>query len=61
LAQVKAFANMLIIKKALLYLILNILNVIDCVDRELSKYNLWTEEDNKPDKLGKFRVLIKWF
>ena len=41
------------------YFILNILNVIDCVDRELSKYNLWTEEDDRPDKLGKFRSFDK--
>ena len=41
------------------YFILNTLNVIDCVDRELSKFTLWTEEDNRPDKLGKFHGFDK--
>ncbi len=36
------------------YYILNILNIIDCVDREKSKFTVWTEEDNRPDKLGKY-------
>jgi hypothetical protein len=38
------------------YFILNILNIIDCVDREKSKYRLWTEEDERPDRLGDFHV-----
>ncbi|KAB8027418.1 imm11 family protein [Fluviispira multicolorata] len=37
------------------YYILNTLNMIDCVDREQSVFNLWTEEDNRPDILGDFR------
>lgn len=41
------------------YNILNILNIIDCVDRKLSKYTLWTEEDNRPDLLGTFRSFDK--
>ncbi|APJ04187.1 imm11 family protein [Silvanigrella aquatica] len=36
------------------YYILNILNMIDCVDREKSKFTLWTEEDNRPDILGDY-------
>ncbi|KAB8027420.1 imm11 family protein [Fluviispira multicolorata] len=37
------------------YYILNTLNMIDCVDREHSVFNLWTEEDNRSDILGDFR------
>lgn len=37
------------------YYVLNILRVVDCVDREKSRYQLWLPEDNRPDKLGKFR------
>jgi hypothetical protein len=36
------------------YYILNILNVIDCVDREKSKFTLWTEADERPDLLGEY-------
>ncbi|KAB8027419.1 imm11 family protein [Fluviispira multicolorata] len=41
------------------YYILNTLNMIDCVDREQSVFTLWTEEDNRPDKLGDFHRLDK--
>ena len=41
------------------YYILNTLNIIDCVDREKSKYELWKEEDNRPDRLGDFRGFDK--
>ncbi len=36
------------------YYILNILNVIDCVDKEKSKFTLWTESDERPDLLGEY-------
>ena len=41
------------------YHILNVLNIIDCVDRENSKFKLWTEADNRPDRLGGFRTIDK--
>ena len=41
------------------YHILNILNIVDCVNREKSKFTLWTEEDNRPDKLGDFQGFDK--
>jgi len=41
------------------YHILNILNIVDCVDREKSKFTLWTEEDNRPDRLGDFQGFDK--
>ena len=41
------------------YYVLNILNVVDCVDRELSKFTLWTEEDERPDLLGTFYTFDK--
>ena len=41
------------------YYILNILNLIDCVDRENSVYRLFTEEYGRPDLLGKFYTFTK--
>ncbi|WP_158997143.1 imm11 family protein [Pigmentibacter ruber] len=41
------------------YYILNILNIIDCVDRENSKFRLFTEEYGRPDLLGKFYTFDK--
>jgi hypothetical protein len=41
------------------YNILNVLNIIDCVDRENSKFKLWTEADNRPDILGDFKRFDK--
>ena len=41
------------------YHILNVLNIIDCVNRENSIFKLWTEADNRPDKLGGFRTIDK--
>ena len=36
------------------YFVLNILNILDCVNREKSKFRLITEEFNRPDILGDY-------
>lgn len=41
------------------YYILNILNIIDCVDRENSIFRLITEGDERPDLLGEFYTFDK--
>jgi hypothetical protein len=41
------------------YYILNLLNLVDAVDREKSKFTLWTEEDERPDLLGTFHTFEK--
>ena len=42
-----------------IYYLLNLLNLIDAVDREQSVFTLWTEEDERPDKLGGFHKFEK--
>lgn len=41
------------------YEALNVVRVIDAVDRERSKYGLWKPEDDRPDKLGDFRGIYR--
>lgn len=37
------------------YEVLNVVRVVDAIDRERSEYLLWNPEDERADKLGKFR------
>jgi hypothetical protein len=37
------------------YEVINVIRVIDVVDRDRSVYNVWKPEDGRSDKLGKFR------
>jgi len=37
------------------YEVLNVVRMVDAVDRERSTYRLWKPEDERPDKLGGFR------
>lgn len=41
------------------YEILNVLDVVDCVDEEKSEFSMcprWTVEDGRPDKVGDYRI-----
>lgn len=37
--------------------VMHILSAIDCVDRERSSFELWKEEDGRPDRTGCYRKL----
>lgn len=39
------------------YEILNIFNTIDCLDEGRSEILFWKEEDGRPDKVGKYRMV----
>ena len=41
------------------YFAVNFLDVRKCVDESQSEFLKWTEADNRPDKLGKFRQITK--
>jgi hypothetical protein len=41
-----------------LYLI-HILSVLDCVDKKLSEYTLWTSTSSRPELAGQFEMMIK--
>ncbi|MGT2512646.1 imm11 family protein [Cupriavidus basilensis] len=38
--------------------ILNVLDIVDCVDEEKSDFSRWTEEDGRPDKVGDYRMNV---
>ncbi len=40
------------------YEILNVVQVIDAIDRARSQYVLWRPEDGRPDKVGQFRHVL---
>lgn len=39
------------------YEMINVVRVIDAIDRGRSVYKLWKPEDNRPDRLGAFRAV----
>ncbi len=41
------------------YEILNVVTVVDCIDRERTNGKLWTEEDDEPSKLGGYRMVFE--
>ncbi len=41
------------------YEILNVVTVVDCIDRERTNGKLWTEEDDEPSKLGGYRTVYE--
>jgi hypothetical protein len=36
------------------YAILNVMTLIDCIDKRQSRFSYWTEEDGVPEKIGQF-------
>ena len=41
-----------------LYEILNVCNLIDCIDEERSDFEKWTEEDDWPERLGEYKMFL---
>lgn len=39
--------------------LLNVTDIVDCIDREKSDFVSWTEADGRPDKTGQFRMFSK--
>ena len=39
--------------------ILNVLDLVECVDEERSEITKWTEDDGRPDKIGHYRMITK--
>jgi hypothetical protein len=39
--------------------LIQILEVVDCIDTELSEYTRWTKSDHRSDLAGKFRMMMK--
>ncbi|MFO0755164.1 MAG: hypothetical protein U0359_01630 [Byssovorax sp.] len=39
--------------------VLNAVRVVRCIDEDRSEFGRWTEKDNRPDKLGKYRGVPK--
>ncbi len=37
------------------YWVVNILNILPCLDEDRSSFTKWTEEDERPDKIGQYR------
>jgi hypothetical protein len=38
------------------FAIVNVLDVVDCIDEQQSKFTKWEERDGRPDKLGQYRM-----
>ncbi|WKZ87664.1 hypothetical protein N5B55_23245 [Ralstonia pickettii] len=38
--------------------VLNVLDIIDCVDEAHSEFSLWTAEDGRPDRVGDYRMSL---
>ena len=41
--------------------ILNVIALLDCLDEGRSDFTRWTEEDNRPDRLGEIHVMWQLF
>lgn len=41
------------------YEVLNVLDIVDCVDEQLSEFGKWTVADGRPDMVGRYRGLPK--
>ncbi|MBD3640342.1 MAG: hypothetical protein HUJ18_05045 [Marinobacter sp.] len=39
--------------------ILNVLNVVDCIDEVKSEYLKWEPQDGRPEKIGAYRMMTK--
>lgn len=39
--------------------ILNVLDVVRCIDKQSSEFTIWTENDGRPDKTGQFRMITQ--
>ncbi len=40
------------------YEVLNVLDIVDCVDEDHSEFSLWTAEDGRPDRIGDYRMSL---
>lgn len=45
--------------KKIAYEILNVLDVIECIDENRSEFLKWSKEDRRPDKEGQYRMVTK--
>ncbi|QNM95560.1 imm11 family protein [Chitinimonas koreensis] len=41
------------------YEILNICNLVQCIDESKSMYTKWTDSDGRPEKIGEYRMIAK--
>ena len=41
------------------WFIVNVLKKVKCVNEERSLFTKWTDDDGRPDKTGKFRMVVK--
>ncbi len=44
-----------LVEKQANFCVLNAVRVVRCIDEDRSKFGKWTEEDGRPDKVGKYR------
>ena len=39
--------------------ILNVVNLVKCLNEDQSSFTKWTEEDGRPDRIGDYRMVTK--